>query len=62
MCNMSLFTIITIYMLIGVVFGMSIESIMTEVDLSENTTNFERFLWITLWPIFTLVFIFGMKK
>jgi hypothetical protein len=59
---MSVITIITIYLGIGVIAGMSIETLMSDVELNGDTTNFERFLWIILWPIFVLIFIFGMKK
>jgi hypothetical protein len=59
---MSLITIISIYLAIGVLTGMSIEALMSDVELNDDTTNLERFLWVTFWPIFILIFIFGMKK
>lgn len=59
---MSIFTLITIYLAIGVVTGMSIETLMSEVELNDDTTDLERFLWVILWPFFVLIFIFGMKK
>jgi hypothetical protein len=59
---MSLITIISIYLAIGVLTGMSIEALMSDVKLNDDTTNLERFLWVTFWPIFVLIFIFGMKK
>ena len=59
---MNTLTIISIYFGIGVLCGMSIESLMVETDLNEDTTNLERFLWVAFWPIFVLIFLFGMKK
>jgi hypothetical protein len=59
---MNILTIISIYFGVGILCGMSIESLMAETDLNEDTTNFERFLWVTFWPIFVLIFLFGMKK
>jgi hypothetical protein len=51
-----------LYFCIGVVFGISLESLMSEVDMNDTTTNTERFLWVILWPMFILIFIFGTKK
>jgi hypothetical protein len=59
---MNLFNFIAIYLAIGVLCGMCIEALMAETNLNEDTTNFERFLWVTFWPIFTVIFLFGMKK
>jgi len=59
---MNIFNIIVVYLSIGILCGMSIESLMAETDLNENTTNVERFLWVTFWPIFVIIFLFGMKK
>lgn len=50
------------YLGVGTLCGMSIEALMSETELNEDTSNFERFLWVTFWPIFVLLFIFGMKK
>jgi flagellar biosynthesis protein FliQ len=50
------------YLIIGIVCGMSIEILMAETELNNDTSNVERFLWVTFWPIFVLIFIFGMKK
>jgi hypothetical protein len=59
---MSIFDIILIYSGIGILCGMSIELLMSDTDLNEDTTNLERFIWIILWPIFVIIFLFGMKK
>lgn len=59
---MGLFEMILAYFTIGIIAGMSIESLMDETGLNETTSNFERFLWVAIWPLFVLLFIFGMKK
>jgi hypothetical protein len=59
---MNLFNFIAIYLDIVVLCGMCIEALMAETNLNEDTTYFERFLWFTFWPIFTVIFLFGMKK
>ncbi len=57
-----MFNVIMMYIVIGMLTGMSIELLMLETDLNKDTTIFERFLWIMFWPIFVLIFLFGMKK
>lgn len=59
---MTVFNIITLYLALGAIAGMSIELLMHKVKLNDNTTNTERFLWVILWPFFVLLFLFGMKK
>jgi flagellar biosynthesis protein FliQ len=59
---MDIFNIITIYLAVGVVCGISIEALMASTNLNETTSDFERFLWIIFWPFFVLIFIIGMKK
>lgn len=59
---MSLFQFISIYMVVGTLCGISFEVLMTETDMNDSTTNFERFTWIVFWPIYVLLFVIGMKK
>jgi Trk-type K+ transport system membrane component len=59
---MNILTFIIIYIFGGISFGLSIEHLIEKIDLNENVTKFERFLWVTLWPLFLLIFLIGMKK
>lgn len=59
---MTLFQFISIYMVVGTLCGISFEVLMTETDINDSTTNFERFTWIVFWPIYVLLFVIGMKK
>lgn len=59
---MTLFQFISIYMVVGTLCGISFEVLMTETDMNDSTTNFERFTWIVFWPIYVLLFVIGMKK
>jgi hypothetical protein len=59
---MSFFEIVLAYLGIGVLCGMSIEVLMTKTDMNDDTTNFERFTWLILWPLYVILFIIGMKK
>ena len=59
---MTVFNIITLYLALGALSAMSIEFLMHKVELNDDTTNTERFLWVILWPFFVLLFLFGMKK
>lgn len=58
----SLQFIIAIYMAVGTLCGICFEVLMTEVNMNNSTTNFERFTWIVFWPIYVLLFMTGIKK
>jgi hypothetical protein len=59
---MTLLNIITIYLVLGSISGMSIEALMDRTELNDDTSNIERFLWVILWPFFVILFVIGMKK
>lgn len=50
------------YLLIGAVCGFCFEYLMGEFKLRDEVSLSERLGWILLWPIFTLIFIWGMRK
>lgn len=53
---------IIIYAMLGLLFGFSVEILMHKYDLAYDVTFFERFLWLVFWPLFLLIFIYGMLK
>lgn len=59
---MSIFQFIPSYIVIGILCGISFELLMTELSMSDSTTNFERFTWIIFWPVYVLLFVIGIKK
>ncbi len=59
---MNILTFMIIYIFGGISFGLSIEHLIKKMDLNENVTKFERFLWVTLWPFFLFIFLIGMRK
>ena len=54
--------ILILYFSLGILSGISIEHLMKETNTNDLTNNFERFMWVTFWPIFVLLFLFGIKK
>ena len=54
--------IISIYFTIGVVCSFCFDVLMDWTEAEQPTTFFERVMWITLWPVFVLIFITGMRK
>ena len=54
--------IISIYFIIGVACSFCFDVLMDWTKAEQPTTFFERVLWITLWPVFVLIFITGMRK
>ena len=59
---MPIFQYIMIYFLVGAVVGFCLEVVMNRVEMNEDTTLGERLSWIALWPIFVVVFIWGMYR
>ena len=59
---MSVLQIVMFYLLIGAVCGFCFEYLMGEFKLRDEVSLSERLGWILLWPIFTLIFIWGMRK
>ena len=53
--------IISLYFVIGVACGLCFDVLMDATESGPNTM-FERFMWITLWPLFVLIFILANRK
>lgn len=58
---MSLIELALLYLSIGVLCGISFESLMIDTKMNDNITNFERFTWILFWPIYIIIFMIGKK-
>ena len=59
---MTLMTMISIYLVIGVACSFCFDVLMESTGQTEETGPVkihERIMWVTLWPIFVLIFIFG---
>tara|TARA_B100000575_G_C23105922_1_gene638351 strand:+ start:1310 stop:1501 length:192 start_codon:yes stop_codon:yes gene_type:complete len=59
---MTTMTIISIYLVIGVACSLCFDIMMEWTGQTKETgppTTYERIMWITLWPVFVLIFIFG---
>ncbi len=58
---MTTFEIIGTYLCIGLLCAFCFDILM---DYTENgeTKWYERLMWITLWPLFCLIFIFGIWR
>lgn len=57
---MSFLQYVMLYLLVGAIVGFCFEIIMNKTDMNEDTTLGERIAWIALWPIFVIIFIWGM--
>lgn len=55
---MTLMTMISIYLVIGVACSLCFDILMDWTETGPVKT-YERIMWITLWPVFVLIFIFG---
>ena len=51
-------TMISIYLVIGVACSLCFDILMDWTETGPVKT-YERIMWITLWPVFVLIFIFG---
>ena len=58
---MTVMQIISLYFVIGVACGLCFDVLMDATESGPNTM-FERFMWITLWPLFVLIFILANRK
>tara|TARA_R110002074_G_scaffold205013_1_gene373363 strand:- start:230 stop:433 length:204 start_codon:yes stop_codon:yes gene_type:complete len=58
---MAAINIIAIYLLCGVIFSAGFEYLMKRMGTPdrENTTNYQRVVWITIWPYCIFKFFMG---
>ena len=59
----TLFQIISFYIIFGLVFTAAVDFLISKTQDEEiQFTNIERFLSITLWPIYLFIFIINFKR